>query len=306
MRKIDSLKKGIRLFILASFFIFTPEPSSAQDDGNLDLIIEKYSKQYSVDKDLVKSLIQVSSGGNQRAVSQSGAIGLMQLNPSVIKSLGIRNPYDAGENIRGGCNYLKSLLNQFGSMELAVAAFNAGPGEVQKYGKVPPFAETKKFVDAVMKKYKTLKEESPESEVFGSWVGTGRYTKYESKPPLQIQIVGTTQPFDLQIHADGSEVIVKTSKGVMGYPSLYKNLRVERNRFHVEYSGPNPWAVPIPNATMTHTMSYVLDVNTKDGVMKGEFSSTVTSKVVYNIPDLKLPEGSAEINFTMVLNLRKK
>lgn len=306
MKRNDSLRHGLPILFLNALFLLSPQLEFCQDEGTFDPLIEKYSKQYGVDKDLVKSLIQVSSGGNQKAVSQSGAIGLMQLTPATIKSLGVKNPYDAGENIRGGCSYLKTLLNEFGSTEMAVAAFDAGEGAVRKFGKVPPYAETKKFVDAVMKKYDELKEEAPESEVFGTWTGTGRYTKFISRPQQIGSIVGTTQPFDIQIDAEGSGIVVKTSKGRMGDPSLYRNVSIEKERLHVEYSGPNPWSIPIPNATVTNNMSYILDVSANKGVMKGEFSCTVTTKVVYHIPNLEMPEGNAEVSYTLVLNLKKK
>ena len=196
-------------------------------------------------------------------------------------------------------------MSQFNDTEMAVAAFNAGPGQVQKYGKVPPDAETKKFVEAVMKTYETLKKTKTESNVYGSWIGTARYTKYNSKPPLQVSIVGKTQPFDLEITPYGSGVSLSTDKGRMGDPNLYA-VQLSKNKIRVEYKGPNPFWIPIPSTTTTHTMSYVFDLNLIDDVLKGDFSATVTAKVVYNIPDLKLPDAETEINYTMVLSLKRK
>ncbi len=298
-------QKRIHLFILLTFFLNTPNLLTAQNSKKLDQLIEKYSSQYKIEKELVKSLIQVSSGGNARAVSQSGAKGLLQLTPSTIDALGIQDPFNEEENIKGGCKYLNNLMSQFNDTEMVVAAFNSGPGRVKKYGKVPPDAETKKFVEAVMKTYETLKKSKTESNIYGSWVGTARYTKYDSKPPLQVAIVGKTQPFDLEITPYGSGVSLSTDKGRMGDPNLYA-VQLSKNKIRVEYKGPNPFWIPIPNTTTTHTMSYVFDLNLNDDVLKGEFSATVTAKVVYNIPDLKLPEAETEINYTMVLNLKRK
>jgi hypothetical protein len=295
----------IQIYSLVTFFLFALKLLVGQTAENLDPLIEKYSSQYKLEKELVKSLIQVSSGGNSRAVSQSGAKGLMQLPQDIIKGLNIQDPYNPDENIRGGCKYLKTLLNQFSDIEMAVAAFNSGPGQVQKYGKVPSNSETKKFVEAVMRNYESLKKSNTESNVYGSWEGTARYTKYVSKPPLLESMVGKTQPFDLEIIPHGSGVSLKTSRGQMGDPSLY-TVQLSRNKLHVEYNGPNPFWTPIPNSTATHTMWYVLDVNLNEGVMKGEFSSTVTAKVVYNIPDLKLPDANTEISYTLLINLKKK
>ena len=306
MKKISVYLQRAPYLLLAIIFFSLQDALNGQEEKKYNSIIEKYSNQYGVDNVLVKSLILISSGGNPKAVSSSGAAGLLQLTPDVVKNLGIKNPYDAEQNIQAGCKYLKSLLNQFGNTELAVAAFNAGPGEVQKYGKVPPYPETKKFVDAVMKKYKSLQKETSDSDIIGSWNGTGRYTKYNSKPPLPQSIVGVTQPFDLQINPHETGIIISTSKGIMGDPSLYRNLKVDKNSLHVEYSGPNPFGVAIPNSQTKNTMSYVLDVAVDNGTMKGVFSAVVVSKVEFNIPDLKLPGGSAEIEYSLSLNLKKK
>jgi hypothetical protein len=298
-------QKRICLFIMATFSLLISGLVVGQSSENLDPLIEKYSSQYKLDKELVKSLIQISSGGNSRAVSQSGDKGLMQLTPEMIKNLGIQNPFNPEENIRGGCKYLKSLMDQFSDIKMSVAAFNAGPGQVQKYGKVPPNAETKKFVEAVMRSYESLKKTKTESDFYGSWEGTARFTKYVSKPPLVESMVGKTQPFDLQIIQYGSAVSLKTSKGQLGDPALY-TVQLNKNKLHVEYKGPNPFMIPIPNTTTTHSMTFVLDVNLSEDILKGEFSSTVTSKVVYHIPDMKLPDGESEINYSMTLNLKRK
>jgi hypothetical protein len=295
-----------RLSFLFCLFLSFPALLSGQDLKNYDPVIQKYSFQFGVDKYLVKSLILVSSGGNPGAVSASGAVGLMQLPPSVIKSLGVVNPKDADDNIRGGCAYLKNLMNQFTEIELAVAAFNAGAGEVQKYGKIPPIAETKRFVSAVMKKYKALKDSKSEFKIFGRWAGTARYNKYVSIPPLEANIVGKTQPFDFEIIPHGDGVCIKTQNKILGDPSLYYNVKIENERLHVEYKGPNPFGEPIPNTKTVHTLAYVLDLTFNEGTVRGEYDAIVTSKVTFTIPELGLPESSGEVRYTLNLNLTKR
>jgi soluble lytic murein transglycosylase-like protein len=114
-------------------------------------LIDKYAQLHGVDKDLVHSVIQQESGYNPHAVSRSGAQGLMQLMPSTAKSLGVSNPRDPEQNIEGGVRLLKGLLNQYrGNIPLALAAYNAGSGAVQKYQGIPPYRETQHYVKSIL------------------------------------------------------------------------------------------------------------------------------------------------------------
>ncbi|HEX4496763.1 MAG TPA: lytic transglycosylase domain-containing protein [Thermoanaerobaculia bacterium] len=120
-------------------------------DTDLEPIIARHSDAQNLDPRLVRALIQAESGYNVKAVSNKGAIGLMQLMPETASDLNILNPYDPDQNIRGGTMYLRQMLDHFaGKVELAIAAYNAGPGAVEKHGGIPPFAETREYVKRVL------------------------------------------------------------------------------------------------------------------------------------------------------------
>jgi soluble lytic murein transglycosylase-like protein len=113
--------------------------------------IEGQAALHQVSADLVRAVIQVESAWNPRAVSPKGAMGLMQLMPATAAQLGVANAFNPEDNIRGGVAYLKQLLDRFdGNAELALAAYNAGPGAVEKYGRqVPPYRETRQYVQRI-------------------------------------------------------------------------------------------------------------------------------------------------------------
>lgn len=113
-------------------------------------IIERVAQEEGVDEALVRAVVQAESGGNPNAVSPKGAMGLMQLMPRTAEAMGVSNPFDPEQNVRGGVRLLRGLLNEFGDVRLALAAYNAGGPAVRQYGGVPPFAETQKFVRRVM------------------------------------------------------------------------------------------------------------------------------------------------------------
>lgn len=119
--------------------------------AKFDPFIDEHATANGVDPDLVRAVIQVESAFNPHAVSPKGAMGLMQLMPATAVELGVANPFDPAENIGGGVRYLKRLLARYDDqVELALAAYNAGPGAVDKYGqKVPPYRETRDYVQRI-------------------------------------------------------------------------------------------------------------------------------------------------------------
>jgi soluble lytic murein transglycosylase-like protein len=123
-------------------------------DINLEPLITRHSDAQALDPKLVKAVIQAESGYNVRALSNKGAIGLMQLMPATASLLNVSNPYDPDDNIRGGTRYLRQMLDRFaGRVEFAVAAYNAGPGAVERHGGIPPYAETRAYVKRVLSLY---------------------------------------------------------------------------------------------------------------------------------------------------------
>jgi soluble lytic murein transglycosylase-like protein len=132
--------------------IHSTDESSAKTD--FDEYITKAAEMYHVPKKLIQAVIKQESNFNPNAISPAGAMGLMQLMPATARSLGVSNPMDPEENIFGGTKYLRQLLNRFhDNIELALAAYNAGPGNVEKYGGVPPFQETVKYVQNITQNY---------------------------------------------------------------------------------------------------------------------------------------------------------
>ena len=130
------------------------EASRAEIDG----LINKYAEKNGLDSDFVKAVINQESGFNPNATSRCGAMGLMQLMPSTAEGLGVTNAYDAEQNIMGGTKYLKGLMDRFdNNKSLALAAYNAGPNAVKKYGGIPPYAETQNYVKKVLSNYDRMK-----------------------------------------------------------------------------------------------------------------------------------------------------
>ena len=131
--------------------MYLKEKVSVQDSNRSYLdIIRRHASSYQLEEALVKAVIKVESDYQPRVVSKKGAQGLMQLIPETARDLNVSNPFDPYENIRGGSEYLRKMLDLFNNdVELALAAYNSGPNAVKRYGGIPPYDETRNYVKKV-------------------------------------------------------------------------------------------------------------------------------------------------------------
>lgn len=132
----------------------TPSANSLNRLKKYDSAINEISKKFDVDKNLIRSIILAESAGKHDAVSSAKAKGLMQLMDGTAKEMGVNNSFDPAQNIQGGTKYFTQLLRKYsGDVPLSLAAYNAGPGNVEKYDGIPPFEETKNYVNRVLGYY---------------------------------------------------------------------------------------------------------------------------------------------------------
>jgi soluble lytic murein transglycosylase-like protein len=132
----------------------TESETQTYHDKDYSGYVRKAALKYEIDPDLIKAVIKTESNGNHRAVSRKGAMGLMQLMPTTALDMNVSNPFNPEQNIEGGTKYLKYLLEKFnGNLTLALAAYNSGPGMVEKYGAVPPILETRQYVKRIFSLY---------------------------------------------------------------------------------------------------------------------------------------------------------
>jgi soluble lytic murein transglycosylase-like protein len=172
----------------------TMPQASREKSAPYETSISAHAERLGVAADLVRAVIQVESAFNPVAVSNKGAMGLMQLMPDTAREMGVANPFNPDQNIRGGVTYLKQLLNRYdNNVELALAAYNAGIGNVEKYGDVPPFKETRAYVNKITKAAPAAPP-VPKNIIY-KWIDfvDGKpVTKFSNKPPAtgSYQIVG--------------------------------------------------------------------------------------------------------------------
>lgn len=136
------------------------EIASAPDGSDVVALATAAARRHKLDPDLVLALVQVESGFKPRAVSPKGAQGLTQLMPATARELGVKDAFDPAQNIDGGARYLSKMLARYGGDVMrALAAYNAGPGAVDRHRGVPPFRETRQYVRRVLERYSDKKAE---------------------------------------------------------------------------------------------------------------------------------------------------
>jgi len=124
-----------------------------------DSVIDEAARQHGVSAELLKAVIKVESDFNPRAISRSGALGLMQIMPENLSALRVENPFDPWQNIMGGTRYLTQMLQRFkGRLHLALAAYNAGPTLVERYNRIPPIRESEEYVEKVLMYYHAFRK----------------------------------------------------------------------------------------------------------------------------------------------------
>ena len=148
---------GPTMFTATAAVPIGPERARAETVGDPALLIEQAARIHRLDPTLLKAVAWQESRGRMRAISPRGALGVMQLMPSTANELGV-DPRVMTDNIRGGAMYLRRQLDRFGTVPLALAAYNAGPGAVLRYGGIPPYRETQSYVARIMARWRPIAE----------------------------------------------------------------------------------------------------------------------------------------------------
>ncbi len=188
------MKKLVLLTFTLICMLCIQHQAQATDVNSVKATIVKHAIEMGVDPAIALSIAKTESGFRHEARSAHGAVGVYQLMPSTARRMGL-NPYSLNDNIRGGIMYYKMMYKMFGSVELALAAYNAGPGNVKKYNAVPPFAETRRFVSKIMADYNHQKN-NPDPAVLNAKAPAA--AKALPKTPAPVPAVKVQDASELQ------------------------------------------------------------------------------------------------------------
>lgn len=173
-----------KLLLIALVFLSCVAQVQAADINTVKATIVKHAIEMGVDPAIALSIASVESGFKHETKSTNGAVGVFQLMPSTAKRMGL-NAYSLNDNIKGGIMYYKAMYKMFGSTELALAAYNAGPGNVKRYNnKVPPYAETRRFIAKIMTDYNKLKADPSVKKATSNTPKPQPVSKTTIQPPL--------------------------------------------------------------------------------------------------------------------------
>ncbi len=186
-----TLKKLLLLAVALVLMLFSQANAASVD--TVKAAIVKYSVEMGVDPAITLSIAKTESGFRHEARSVHGAVGVFQLLPSTARRMGL-NPYSLDDNIKAGIMYYKSMYKMFGSMKLAVAAYNAGPANVKKYNAIPPYRETKRFVSQIMSDYYYLKAHTdPAVVAYNKEQKVKKQSAVQKQPQESVQTAQITQ-----------------------------------------------------------------------------------------------------------------
>lgn len=153
VNNIENINRSAHAYKARVFSDVVRDLSAIKTKFEFQKTINEAARENNLDPKLVNAIIEQESGFNPNAVSEAGAVGLMQLMPDTARHLGVKDPLNPHENVRAGTKYLSSLLNRYqGNVVLALSAYNAGPANVDRYQGVPPFEETKNYVRKIINK----------------------------------------------------------------------------------------------------------------------------------------------------------
>ena len=193
--------------------------AASSNDMTLSQIFKQASEAYGVDLEFLKAVARAESNFNPNAKSSAGAMGIMQLMPSTAEALDVKDPYNAYENIMGGAKMLSGLLAKYnGDKSLALAAYNAGSGNVAKYGGIPPFTETQNYVKKVLSYYEEGVTIPADKDISAS--GQTSYTALASGLQTSLSEFANHESYALFLKEMENEMKVETSDTSTAYESL--------------------------------------------------------------------------------------
>jgi hypothetical protein len=193
--------------------------ATSSNDMTLSQIFKQASEAYGVDLEFLKAVARAESNFNPNAKSSAGAMGIMQLMPSTAEALDVKDPYNAYENIMGGAKMLSGLLAKYnGDKSLALAAYNAGSGNVAKYGGIPPFTETQNYVKKVLSYYEEGVTIPADKDISAS--GQTNYTALASGLQTSLSEFANHESYALFLKEMENEMKVETSDASTAYESL--------------------------------------------------------------------------------------
>ncbi len=219
-----TLKKLLLFTVVLVISMFTQVKAASVD--SVKAAIVKHSVEMGVDPAITLSIAKVESGYRHEARSAHGAVGVFQLMPSTARRMGL-NPYSLDDNIKGGVMYYKSMYKMFGSMQLAIAAYNAGPAIVKKYNAVPPFKETKNFVSKIMSGYYYLKAHTdPAVTAYYAQKSTTKKAAVSTTKTVNQQASATQNDNEKQVAIQKANNQQEQKKALTVLPALDQNHQI--------------------------------------------------------------------------------